>query len=393
MQAETPVDPGERKPGSARSALRVVVPIFLFVRVVLALWLWAVRQVLSAPIAPDPTLRPYLGVATETNPWLEPWQRWDTLHYQAIAERGYQAFGGALFSPPLYPGLMRIADPLVGGNSLLAGLIISNLAYLGGLLAFHQLALRELRTESGARRATLYLAVFPTAFFFLAAYTESLLLFGSTAAVLAAQQRRWFSGGLAAAAAALSRLVGAAMVIPLGYLALRAWRASRSWKVWIPALGSVVGASVLPLYAWLALDLSPLAPIQAQTGRFRGGLSIPGANLAQAVGRLLSGEAFMADAIDLAFLLLFLGCGVLVWRRYSTTIGLLYLGFLAPILLRTAGSQPLLGTSRYVLGLFPAFFVLSEWGDGPWRHRLILYGSTAGLLYLSGQFAIWGWVG
>lgn len=393
MQSEATADQLEPQAGAARSALRVVVPIFLFVRVVLVLWMWAVRQAVSEPIAPDSTLRPYLGVEAETNPWLEPWQRWDTLHYQAIAERGYEAFDGALFSPPLYPGLMRIADALVGSNSLLAGLIISSLAYFGGLLAFYQLALRELRTEAGARRATLYLAVFPTAFFFLAAYTESLLLLGSTVSVLAAQRRRWLGSGLAAAVAALSRLVGVALVIPLGYLALRSWRTSRTWRAWIPALGSLLGASVLPLYSWLALGLSPLAPIQAQTGRFRGGFSFPGANLVRAVGRVLSGEAFMADAIDLTFLLLFLVCGVLVWRRYSTTISLIYLGFLLPVLVRTAGAQPLLGTARYVLGLFPAFFVLSEWGALPWRHRLILYGSTAGLLFLSGQFAIWGWVG
>ncbi len=38
--------------------------------------------------SPDPILRPYQGVTPETNPWLEVWQRWDTLHYQAIAERG-----------------------------------------------------------------------------------------------------------------------------------------------------------------------------------------------------------------------------------------------------------------------------------------------------------------
>ena len=101
----------------------------------------------------------------------------------------------------------------------------------------------------------------------------------------------------------------------------------------------------------------------------------------------------MSDVLDLGFLLLFLGCGVLVWRRHSTELGVLYLAGLAPLLIRTAGTQPLLGTARYVLALFPAFLVLATWGTTPWRHRLILYSSTAGLLFLSGQFAIWGWVG
>lgn len=371
----------------------MVVPIFLIVRVGLTLWMWAVRQVIAQPLAPEPTLRPYLGVAAVTNPWLEPWQRWDTLHYQAIAERGYQAFDGALFAPPLYPALMRLFGLLLGGDTLLGGLVVSNLALLGGLLAFYLLAERELGGAVVARRATLYLLVFPTAFFFMAAYSESLLLLGAALALLGAQEGRWYASGLAAAIAALSRLVGVALALPLGWVGWRAWRKSRSWRAWLPLTGSLLGALVLPLYAWLALARSPLAPLQAQAGRSRGGLAFPGVNLVQAAGRLLSGQAFLADAIDFAFLLLFLGAAVLVWRRYSRTIGLFYLAMMLPLLVRSAGTEPLLGSARYVLALFPAFFVVAEWADRPWRRRLVLYGSTVGLLYLSGQFAIWGWVG
>lgn len=378
---------------SVRNALRTVLPLFLLVRILSSVWMWGVRQVVVHSIPPEPTLRPYLGVSPETNPWLEPWQRWDTLHYQAITERGYQAFEGALFTPPLFPTLTGLVSQVIGSSSLLAGLIVSSLAYLAGLLAFHHLAQRELGRQSAARRATVYLAVFPTAFFFLAAYTESLLLLGSTTAILATQDRRWLAGALAAAAAATSRLVGLAIVLPLAYCAYTAWRESESWRGAIPLLGAVIGSAVLPLYAWMSLGLGPLAPLQAQTGRFRGGFAVPGANLIQAAGRLVSGKAFMADVIDIAFLVLFLICAVPVWRKYSPSIRLLYLGFLTPLLVRSAGSQPLLGTARYVLALFPAFFVLSEWADRPWRRRLVLYGSTAGFLYLSGQFAIWGWVG
>jgi hypothetical protein len=53
----------------------------------------------------------------------------------------------------------------------------------------------------------------------------------------------------------------------------------------------------------------------------------------------------------------------------------------------------LIGTSRYVLALFPAFFVLAQFGEKPWIHRAILYGFWGGLLFMAGEFAIWGWVG
>jgi hypothetical protein len=56
--------------------------------------------------------------------------------------------------------------------------------------------------------------------------------------------------------------------------------------------------------------------------------------------------------------------------------------------------EALLSVSRYILALFPAFIVLGRIGSSkPWLHRLILYPSIAGLLFLTGQFVLWGWVG
>lgn len=375
------------------AAWKSVLLIYLVLRVLMTLWMWSVRQVVSDPILPDPARRPYLGVQQETNPWLEPWQRWDTIHYQAIAERGYTAFEGALFTPPLYPVLMGIVASLSGIGTLVAGLLLSNLAYLGVLLVFQRLAALELNDSEKATRATLYLALFPTSFFFLAAYTESLMLLGAVLAIYAAHERRWLASGLSAASAALSRIVGAALVIPLGLEALRSWRETRSARPWLAGAGAIAGGLVLPLYAWLGLGLSPLAPLEAQRGRSHGDLSVPGASLVQAARRLLSGEAFMADYIDLAFLLLFIACGYFVWRRYSRLVSTYYVSLLLLYLARVAGTQPLLGSARYVLMLFPAFFVMAEWGGRPWVNRLITYVSFAGLLFLSGQFAIWGWVG
>jgi hypothetical protein len=46
-----------------------------------------------------------------------------------------------------------------------------------------------------------------------------------------------------------------------------------------------------------------------------------------------------------------------------------------------------------VLVLFPAFQELGRIGANPWVNRMVLYLSWLGLLFMSGQFAIWGWVG
>jgi len=367
--------------------------VFVVARIVLSIWVWSVRQAYPVPLPPDPVLRPYLGVAVETDPWLEAWQRWDTLHYQAIAERGYTAFDSALFVPPLYPLLMRWTGVLLGGRTLLAGILISNVACLGSLIGLYRLALHELGDEAIARRSIIYLASFPAAFFMLAAYTESLYVLAAVLALYAVGKRRWWWAGVWGSAAALTRLPGAVIMIPLAYAAWNAWRRERSWQAWAAVALPLAGAAVLPLYAWWELHLPPWTPLAVQSTRFGGGLAWPGANVIEAVRRILFGQAYLADGLDLGFLLVFLVCAWPVWRRLSRVCGIYYLTLLAMYLLRMGGIQPLLSTARYVLALFPAFIVWGEWGQRPWVNRLILYPSWIGLLFMSGQFAVWGWVG
>jgi hypothetical protein len=87
---------------------------FIVTRIALSAWVMIVRQVYDQELPPDPLLRPYVGVEVTDNPLLEPWQRWDTLHYQAIAERGYQAFAVALFTPPLLAWVVGLVPALLG---------------------------------------------------------------------------------------------------------------------------------------------------------------------------------------------------------------------------------------------------------------------------------------
>jgi hypothetical protein len=157
-------------------AVRLGLTAFIVLRFATAVWLWGIRQVLDQPLPPDPFYRQYVGVAVESRPWLEPWQRWDTLQYQAIAERGYHAFASAIFVPPLYPLAIRLISRPLGGDTLSAAILISNLACAAAFVAFTRLAFLELGTTKAARRSLLYLACSPPAFFLVAAYTESLYL-------------------------------------------------------------------------------------------------------------------------------------------------------------------------------------------------------------------------
>lgn len=374
-------------------AFRFALLVFIVTRIILAVWMWGVRQVFNQPLSPHEVLRPYLGVTVETRPWLEPWQRWDAIHYQAIAERGYRAYETSLFTPPLFPWLLRSLDQLTGMGSLLAGILISNLAFLISMAVLYDLAKDETGNKAIAARSVLYLASFPTAFFFMAGYTESLYLLAAMLALRLARRARWIGSGLWGAIATLVRLPGLLVVLPLGFAAWSASHPKWHWKPWLAPTLTLAGALIFPLYVWAGLDLPPWQPWFVQTTRFQGGFSLPGYSLILALRNILWGKFLFSDLFDVGFLLLFLGSMPWIVRRLPPIYGIYQGVFLLLYLGRYSDMQPLLSTARYVLALFPAFIAFSAWGQNPWINRVFLYLSWLGLLLLAGQFAIWGWVG
>src|SRR5438093_7940339 len=56
---------------------------------------------------------------------LSPWQRWDALWYQSIAERAYSTSDGSFWFFPLYPLVSRLVSPVVLGQTMLAMILVS----------------------------------------------------------------------------------------------------------------------------------------------------------------------------------------------------------------------------------------------------------------------------
>src|SRR6266516_1697992 len=147
---------------------------------------------------------------------LTSWNHWDATNYLRIAQFGYQKVYDLAFFP-LFPALIWTFGHLLGNWSyLLVGTIISNLALLGALFVIYQLAVESLG-EQVAQRTLLYLCIFPTAFFFFAAYNESLFLLLTASAFLAMRRQRWWLAGILGMLAALTRSAGLFLIIPFLY--------------------------------------------------------------------------------------------------------------------------------------------------------------------------------
>ena len=181
----------------------------------LKVFLWALlfRLAIFAAVGLFTCLILYPGSGPDAALWT--WERWDALHYVKLAELGYSGYiedGKHLFLVffPLYPWLMRLIS-LLTGITMAAGLLISFFSYAGGCVYLYKLAAWELG-EGAARRAVLFLSVFPYAFFFGGIMTESLFLLTTAAGLWYIRQHRWWIAGLIGILAAMTRMHGILLI-------------------------------------------------------------------------------------------------------------------------------------------------------------------------------------
>ena len=407
-----------REPRTARRELRLprtwnpAPEIFLWTRA--AIWAAALFSLFvfvpnrhpRAARWDDPSVTHDLGAFTDV------WARWDSVWFLRIARRGYDTASGAASAfYPLYPGTIGVLGRAFFGHYVLAGIAVSLAAAFGSFLLLHRLAEERLGVD-GARRAVLYLAVFPFTLFLQAVYSESLYLLLTLAAFALAERRRFFSAGAAAGLALLTRPVGIAL---LPALALLAWRE----RVRVRALASLVIAPLLfaayPLYLWRAegdpwafvhaqriwsRHLSPAGPL----GGIWAGLRAGWAGLEQ----LASGShthvywtavrdtdpirAATINLENLAFLALFVVLTVVAWRRFGAPYGVFAALSLAIPLSVPSERWPLLSLPRFGLTVFPFFLALAALGGRPRLHTAIVTVSSLLLGVAVVQWALWQWV-
>jgi hypothetical protein len=95
----------------------------------------------------------------------------------------------------------------------LAGVIVSALGTLAGMLALYDLTYDSLG-EDGGMRAIFYLLIFPTGFFLVQVYTEGLFIGLAFTCLAMLKRKHLVLAALLAAAATMTRAVGVALVIP-----------------------------------------------------------------------------------------------------------------------------------------------------------------------------------
>jgi mannosyltransferase PIG-V len=343
---------------------------------------------------------------------IDVWARWDSVWFLRIAEHGYGAAEEATAAfYPLYPLLVGILGRILLGHYVLAGMLISLAATLGAFTLLYRLAVPKLGAD-GARRAVLYLAVFPFAVFLGAVYSEALFLFLALAAFVLAERGSFLGAGLAAGLAWLARPLGIAL---LPALVLIAWSAPRRGPALLRLTTAPALFALYPLYLWWRLD-DPLAFVRAEDvwsrhfswagplGGLWDGLRAGWAGIRQlasdsdttlywsAVQDADPDRVAAVNLEQLAFLVLFAALAVIAWRRFGAPYGLFAAISLAIPLSVPSERWPLLSLPRFGLVVFPFFLALAALGERPRVHTPVLVVSGMLLGVVCVQWALWQWV-
>lgn len=289
------------------------------------------------------------------------WANFDGVHYIRIVEDGY-IYGLTQAYFPFYPVLIKVLS-YVCRNLLFNGLLISHLAFLASLFLLYKLCLLDFKKEV-AKQTLLLTCIFPTAFFFLSYYTESLFLALILASFYLARQKKWLGAGILGALASATRVLG---ILTLPALLFEYFEVKGEKKkinygqlsaCFLPAIG--LGAYMLYLKKRLG---DAFLFVSSQPG-FGAGRSVNKVVLLYQVFWRYLKMIVTVDRTNPIYFTLLLEVGVsflilvlLIWsykKIRNSYLVFAVLAYLLPTLTGTFSSMP-----RYVLILFPAFFMMS----------------------------------
>lgn len=299
--------------------------------------------------------------------------RGDIVAYLSIADNGYTQEPFSLEGQknwafyPLWPLLMRLGAVFLNNNTVLAGLLLSNVLFLLGVVLLYKLLSRRFPSKI-AYESTILLILFPTAHFFMRPGPESLFLVLTLLTFLLAQQRRWLVAGFCAGLATATRLQGVLLIPPLLWIYYQQYKKDRKHQPGVLALLFMPAFYLLfmiHLYrltgnAWASFDIQVMWDSK---------LSLPLLSSLQYVFSpvLLSYYSWDLSLVSLLFILIAIALTIVLC--FNSKIPKEYLIYTVLHVLLIVSRNNIQGTLRFLSPVFPLYLIAALWlyQKGFWR--------------------------
>ena len=303
------------------------------------------------------------GVFADLTGWLthnvyNVWCQWDCGWYNIIVKDWYSAklYNGNQATYgffPLYPTLMKYVG-MIFGDPNLGGFIVSNVFLFVAAIFLYKLVFQAENNKEMAKRAVKYFFVFPTAFIFSGALTESLFLGLVIMSFYYAQNKKWLFVGVCGFFAALTKHIGVLIALPLAFEYLRTVnykisniRWNSLWLLLIP-----MGTAVFSVYCFfLTGDFMAYATIQ-KTG-WGHILTNPISIIIECLSS--NNIYYYSHAI-----LVIVGLLFLLFNYKKIRLSWWLYGFIFAIVPLMSGLKTVFGLLRYELVVFPFFIILAK---------------------------------
>jgi 4-amino-4-deoxy-L-arabinose transferase-like glycosyltransferase len=346
---------------------------------------------------------------------LNPWAHFDGVWFIHIANEGYRLDNNTPAFFPLYPITLKAGGALLLGNFELAGIALSVLFFFAAMWALYHLVAREFSART-AFYAVVFVSLSPVSFFFQTVYSESLFLLLSVLCFMAVEQRRWPLAGVAGMLATATRLAGVFLLVPMALAYLRDRESGDArrdrpllWFLLVPA-GVAVYAAYLAVItgepgtfgsaerAWGRDPALPFLTVwRAAAAAYHGatyllfGFGIPAdpAYVGETLAFIRRETAIvnLASFVALAFAVVVIAAA---WRRLPLSYSLYALALVCLPLLAPRPQVPLMSMPRFVLVAFPVMVGLAVLTERRPVLRWVMIGCfVAGLVFLTGRFALW----
>jgi Gpi18-like mannosyltransferase len=309
--------------------------------------------------------------------------RWDSLWYINLARSGYSTIEptdqlGAtnLAFYPTYPALIWLVGHLTGLSAAVAGILISNAAFLAALFVIYALGRQIGGSRLNALIAVLLISFVPQGFVFSAVYTESLFVLVTAASMLAYGRRHYVAAAVLAAIGSSIRSNGVFIAVWIGLEMVRKRGFPGALRFWehpeeyLPAVAAPLG---LLAFWWLCYFYTGDAFAQKSTVEFGWGW-LPDWPWHGFVENLIYGntiERFWVvsglTAVALSFTLLLKGYWTLF--IYCAVNFALYFSSTVPTSLL-----------RYSIAIFPIYFGMAYYVRGPVALMLMPYLFLGGVM-------------